>query len=292
MSSKRCIVSFVLFYLVCSQAVPVPNQPTVNKLPLQSSSIGLEVNPVSPRDPDAIVYPDEITRDSYGNPVTPFHGLLEHEVDIGHMTDVHSNKDPGPLDKRGSFNRTVTDAAGFVIPSYASGITKVETLFPNAPKFPLIVPTKTPNNVAVIEPIDISNDILPPFRDNEPKRIYPKVEVNTQATIFFPDSDFFNKAVTVVNPSTTKPTARAPEPVKVNHADIYIGSFGGSGGILGDPQPLGFAYKGQQMGGPSIPTSFHQQPGSAPDINLLPPRAPTPTPPSSSQPVSQFSRRM
>lgn len=267
-----------------SWALPAGNLPSINQLPLQLGDHTLDgTTKVTVRDPDAIVYPDEIIRDSYGNAVTPFSGLVEdHNVDIGHMTDINA-KHP-PVDNRGTFEKkATTDASGFVIPSYASGITKVETLFPNAPKFPLIAPpTKgqgfdqpapPPSPPPASDPIELSNDILPPFKDDGDRIIYPTIEVNTQATLFFPDPSFFNNDKKKNNhnndfinnntpaPSPPPATTRSPPPVhgggviSGDDGDIYRGSFGGAPGILGEPQPLGSAYTPKNEERPSIPSS-------------------------------------
>lgn len=281
------LVLTVCFGAVCL-AIPINEVPTINTLPLQVDGHALDSGaankkPGSIRDPDAIVYPDEIIRDSYGNPVTPFHGLVEPHLDIGHMTDV--NPEHSQLDRRGSFNQTTTkDQSGFVIPSYASGIMKVETLFPNAPIFPLVAPSKKNSNGAadIPEPtFELSNDILPPYKDDEQKVNYPVIEVNTQATIFFPDANFFNQ-VNGQNPSPTSTKAPTHTPVvnkAVSQSGIYTGGFGGSSGVLGSPQPLGLAYanKGNR------PVNSNNNNGPFLDVNLLPP---PPPPPSQSVPVS------
>lgn len=295
MSLTRLFVS-LLFVCLQKSGLGAP----IGDLPLQSDGHHLDARrgiELSTADPDRIVYPEDVTRDSYGNPVTPFHGLLEHNVDIGHMTDI--NKLPIPQD-----NRASTAEKGFVIPSYASGITKVETLFPNAPEFPLVAPTKgsspsVDNNEPLPEtkPITIHNFIVPPYRDDEKKVIYPTLEVNTQATLLFVDNKF-------VTPPPNGQSAQGPtipgaaQPIDISHqvidthipdrnknsgsGDIYRGSFGGSAGILGDPQPLGWTYT--QRGNPQAPVNqrhpmTQQGHGTVLDFNLLPP-------PSSNEQVS------
>lgn len=270
-----------------SYAIPAGNLPTINHLPLQLGDHtldGAKVN-LTVRDPDAIVYPDEIIRDSYGNAVTPFNGLVEeYNVDIGHMTDINANinPNPSPVDNRGTFEKkATTDASGFVIPSYASGITKVETLFPNAPKFPLVAPTKgqgfdqpAPPPPPARDPLQLSNDILPPFKDDGDRIIYPTIEVNTQATLFFPDPTFFNNNKNNVQinnnninntpPPPQPPSATTPSPPVhggvSDDGDIYRGSFGGAPGVLGEPQPLGSAYGQKNDERPSIPSSSVELP--------------------------------
>lgn len=227
---------------------------TINRLPLQS--VSAPPSGAAPRDPDAIVYPDQITRDSYGNPVTPFNDLAGAADGIGHMTDINKEK------KEETVNSRID--SGFVIPSYAGGITQIEILPPkqnsNRPEFPAVAPSKktTP---------EISNDILPPFREDEPKIKYPTVDVNvnTQATIFFPDSNFFNQSgvPSQSHSSTTTPRPKPTQSTTVHHhqdttrvtpppttivkkptrpssnGDVYQGGFGGAAGILGEAQPLG-----------------------------------------------------
>lgn len=297
MTSKFCFVSLLLLLCGSGLAIPVSEVPTVNNLPLQSDGHALDSavpKTGSDRDPDAIVYPDEITRDSYGNAVTPFDGLAETHLDIGHMTDVNAKDEP-QLDNRASLNKSSTDQ-GFVIPSYASGIMKVETLFPNAPVFPLVAPTKNGDKTAAREPIELSNDILPPYKNDEQKIQYPSIEVNTQATIFFPDSAFFHQINGQGNPNNNedhtkiKTTTTTKAPLNAN-SGIYTGGFGGSAGVLGSPQPLGFAYANKKQGA-SIPSSpeVPVQHGSFLDVNLLPPPPPAPSAPSS-KPVSIYCRR-
>lgn len=284
----------ILFvFSVVSVVLSIP----VNELPLQTDGHILDARPsltsVVGRDPDAIVYPDEITRDSYGNAVTPFSSA----VGVGLMTDI--NKDE-QLNTRGSsggsgvLNETTKTVAGFIIPGYASGIMKVETLLPpNAPIFPLVVP---PPKKQEHETRVISNDILPPYRDDEPKIKYPELEVNTQATLFFPDANFFNqissnsdnnnkvdKKLTTTTTTTTKspPAIKTPvAPVQTNKkktsSDIYTGGFGGAPGILGIPQPLGIALI-PRIEPPSHPIlqgnkpPHHQEGTPILNVNLLPP---------------------
>ena len=93
--------------------------------------------------PDAIVYPDKIAHDSYGNIVTPYTTLVDDPAlnavtpsvnqlkhisggsassGIGHMTDV--NRDGGFSDNNSG---KIATKLGFIVPSYASGVTKVDT---------------------------------------------------------------------------------------------------------------------------------------------------------------------
>lgn len=312
MIAKRLFVSLLIVLCLSGgrRAIPIGETIGVNTLQLGGHALDSVSRPVRERDPDAIVYPDEITRDSYGNAVTPFHDLSI----IGHMTDVNSIK-PGISDRTGS----TTDAAGFVIPSYASGITKIETLLPKAPIFPLVAPTKK-----TVPEISLSNDILPPYKEDEQRINYPHVEVNTQATLFFPDPAFFNNKKPTTNqnenigpvavpaqptlPTTPAPIAFTTTQRSVSNGDIYRGSFGGAPGIIGEPQPLGYYHTMNQRKPatssssghqqvqvltqpptmspppPSSPSHHQQQPqhGSFLDLNLLPP----PPPPPAQKPVS------
>lgn len=255
----------------------------VNELPLQTDGHVLDARPslasVTGRDPDAIVYPDEITRDSYGNAVTPF---SSSSVDVGLMTDI--NKDE-QLNSRGSVINETKTIAGFVIPGYASGIMKVETLLPpNAPIFPLVVPPpkkqehESSSIASAKYPFDISNDILPPYKD-EPKIKYPAIEVNTQATIFYPDVNFFSQISSHNNKTFTTTSTKSPPTINTNkkntNSDIYTGGFGGAPGILGEPQPLGIAL----FPFPKTPTGQHppetKNPQVTLNVNLLPPLPPS-----------------
>lgn len=355
-SAKSASVRLFLVVLVASTLVvhanPIGESAQINSLPLQNDGHALDTTnnklavKVSGQDADAIVFPDQITRDSYGNPVTPFHGLVV--PDIGHMTDVNNKEQE--LDTRGPFNKTATtDASGFVIPSYASGITKVEILQPpNAPVFPLVAPTKKSATEATPALNTLANDILPPYQEHEQKIQYPTIEVNTQATIFFPDPAFFNQInnqqqpgnkvnhipvvpsqLTTTTASTITTTTKSSEHLAVptlvgnivgplgqktnNGGDIYRGTFGGSSGVLGEPQPLGYYHVNKKNGQPavapttsiSIPHHHHhvqQSAAQAPtqshhstflDLNLLPP-APPPQPPLTNHKpaaVSNFSHK-
>lgn len=319
MIAKRLFVSLLIVLCLSisgRRAIPIGETIGVNTLQLGGHALDSVSRPVRERDPDAIVYPDEITRDSYGNAVTPFHDLVQRETaqssDIGHMTDVNSIK-PGISDRTGS----TTDAAGFVIPSYASGITKIETLLPKAPIFPLVAPTKK-----TVPEISLSNDILPPYKEDEQRINYPHVEVNTQATLFFPDPAFFNNKKPTMNqdenigpvavpaqpplPATPAPIATTTTQRSVSNGDIYRGSFGGAPGIIGEPQPLGYYHTMNQrkpatssssghqqvqvltQPPPSSPSHHQQQPqhGSFLDLNLLPPPPPPPPGQSAQKPVS------
>lgn len=96
------------------------------------------------QDPDSIVFPSQkpnaatTSRDSYGNPVTPFTTLPDqpitirtptNQMEVGHKTDV--NKDEGVIlsgnNRPNSVNngQTSDGTLAFVLPSYASGITQV-----------------------------------------------------------------------------------------------------------------------------------------------------------------------
>lgn len=96
------------------------------------------------QDPDSIVFPSQkpnaatTSRDSYGNPVTPFTTLPDqpitirtptNQMEVGHKTDV--NKDEGVIlsgnnrPNSGNNGQTSDGTLAFVLPSYASGITQV-----------------------------------------------------------------------------------------------------------------------------------------------------------------------
>lgn len=104
----------------------------------ETSANGRILSQSSIPDKDAITYPDDIIRDSYGNIVTPYTSLLDDTasvrtststpVSIGHLTDV--NKDNG-------------QQLQFAIPSYSDGITELQG--PYKPSLTLLPPLSSGN---------------------------------------------------------------------------------------------------------------------------------------------------
>lgn len=129
-----------------------PQRSTNDGRALQLGVGGTGPNVNSVNNQDSIVFPDRVPKvaqqDSYGNPVTPFTTLPDvpasnptfPNVEIGHHTDVNKqtptvveskNSNPEikiPLQPTTSAaGGPSADSLGFILPSYASGITKLET---------------------------------------------------------------------------------------------------------------------------------------------------------------------
>lgn len=119
----------------------VTHPPTSGMLVENDNENGRIVGFVTKPDKDAIFYPDEIYRDSYGNAVTPFSTTItdgrytaakaidaeSEKSQIGYKTDVNTDKDV----VQKSFPHNIVT---FKLPSYADGITNVQGLLKDSRK--------------------------------------------------------------------------------------------------------------------------------------------------------------
>ncbi|XP_037048420.1 homeobox protein 5-like isoform X2 [Bradysia coprophila] len=103
-----------------------------------SSANGRILSQPSTPDKDAITYPDDIIRDSYGNIVTPYTLLLDDPASVPTSTAKPSNV--GLLT---DVNRDNGQHLQFAIPSYSDGITEIQG--PYKPSLTLLPPLSSGN---------------------------------------------------------------------------------------------------------------------------------------------------
>lgn len=120
-------------------------------------------------DKDAITYPDELIRDSYGNIVTPYTTLLEDTVPL-----LPSSPKPSSLGLLTDVNRDNGQHLQFVIPSYSDGITELQ-----GPYKPSLT------HAAIAPPLQT---LLPPLSSGNYN--YPSLDTHTAVS---PDNSYQNE---------------------------------------------------------------------------------------------------
>lgn len=199
----------------------------------QSANGRILSQPSSSPDKDAITYPDDIFRDSYGNIVTPYTTLVEDTAayqtssakpsNVGVFTDV--NKDNG-------------QHLQFVIPSYSDGITELQ-----GPYKP------SSANAAIVPPFQ---SLLPPLSSGNFN--YPNLDTHKiQADNSYQNeiSGSFPSSSQSINPVPTGPT--------VITTNGHIGSVNSSPSIYTPNLQVPISSPSAVANQPIQPTKYDQQ---------------------------------
>lgn len=157
-----------------------------------SSANGRILSQPGTADKDAITYPDDIIRDSYGNIVTPYTSLLDEPAAVATSTSLPSNV--GPLT---DVNRDNGQHLQFVIPSYSDGITEIQGTY--KPSLTLLPPLASAP--AAVPPLSSGNYNYPSLDTH--KTSASAVDNSYQNEV----GGSFSSSAAAINPAPTGPTA-------------------------------------------------------------------------------------